>query len=213
MSVMPELSAVLECCVACRRGDLTMQRGDESQKAGAITVLSGSYISSAKYREWQRYRGWTLKILEELEHSGGMTTREISTRIENSCRRVTSTLCRMANQGLVERVERWGWKITRDGIFLLSINYANTTTTQQQHNANTMLTQEKEERAPICFYASTCHIKRFCQDKRYIAKNMYQCHGCVWNTPDQWNKPTVPLEKKDGGSIQAPLVQERLQHV
>ena len=176
-------------------------------------ILAEISLSSSKLREWQRYRGWKLKILEELQNSGGMTTREVSTRIGYSCVRTSDTLCKMVRSGLVEKVERWGWKITRDGITCITINY--TATTQQQHSFNIATTQpqEKEQPAPICFYASTCHIKRFCQDKRFISKNMYQCHGCVWNTPEQWNKPAVPLEKKDTGGQSAALVQERLQHV
>ncbi len=142
-----------------------------------------------------------------------MTTREISTRIGYGAILTSNTLCKMVRSGLVEKVERWGWKITRDGITCITINYSSTTYTQHNHNSTTSLPQEKEQPAPICFYASTCHIKRFCQDKRFISKNMYQCHGCVWNTPEQWNKPAVPLEKKEGGSAQAPLVQEELQHV
>lgn len=176
-------------------------------------ILAEISLSSSKYREWQRYRGWKLKILEELEHSGGMTTREISTRVGYSAVLTSNTLCKMVRSGLVEKVERWGWKITRDGITCITINYSSTTYTQHNLNSTTSLPQEKEQPAPICFNASTCHIKRFCSDKRFISKNTYQCDGCTWNTPEQWNKPKLPVEKKEAGGTQAPLVQERLQPV
>lgn len=140
-----------------------------------IRRLASDQLSDAKLREWQRYRGWTLKILEELEHSGGMTTREISDRIGSRCTVAGAVLFRMLNTSLVERVERWGWRITRDGVFLLSLNYHNTTITQPQHNHNTTITEEKEEPAPPCFRLATCHIKRICQDKRYTLKNMTLC--------------------------------------
>ncbi len=169
-------------------------------------------LSNRTFREWQRYRGWTIKILGELENSGGMTTREISSRTGCGCVRGSDRLCKMLRAGLVERVERWGWRITGDGSYLLSLSY--TATTQQQHSNNTATTQqqEKEEPTPPCFHASTCHIKQLCQDKRYTYKNMTLCPNCVrWN-PGAWVKPRIPLEKKAVGSNGKETVPETLVH-
>lgn len=162
----------------------------------SITRQAAPQVSHVQLREWQRYRGWTIKILEELEHSGGMTTRAISDRTGCNCKLATTNLCRMLKQDLVERVDRWGWRITVTGYFLLSLSLNHTTTTQQPHNNHTTTTQEQEETAPDCFHAKTCHIKQICQDKRYTMKTMSVCLNCVWNDPRPMIIPRVRLEKK-----------------
>jgi len=164
-----------------------------------ITRESVTGLSDVQLREWQRYRGWTIKILEELEHSGGKTTREISTGTGCRCATSKDILRRMLKVDLVERVERWGWRITVTGVFLLSINYGYTSATQQLHNSDTTATQEKEEPAPSCFHAKSCHIKKICDDKRYTSKTMMVCLDCVWNNPRAIHFPTLPLEMKAGG--------------
>lgn len=175
-------------------------------------------LSSVQLREWQRYRGWKIRILEELEHSGGMTTRNISDRIGYRCHSTTNRLVEMQRVNLVERVERWGWRITRDGLVVLSINYTtsspqqhhNFTTTSPQHDVSGTLhthttPKNRETRCesieeigtgPACFQAETCHIKRICKDKRYTLRNMKLCHGtasCIW---DGHSSPRAPVEMK-----------------
>lgn len=152
-------------------------------KQELILRQSAPQLSNLQLREWQRYRGWTTKILEELEHSGGMTTHEISNRTGCKCHQTGVILRRMWEKELVDRVDRWGWRITVTGFFLLSLNYVNTSSTQHQHSVNTPSTQEKEEPAPKCFALATCHIKQLCKDKRYTEKNRQLCHGtasCIW---------------------------------
>jgi hypothetical protein len=178
-----------------------------------IKHQAAEQISAATLREWQRYRGWTIKILEELEHSGGMTTREISDRTGCRCHTTATILGRMMHSDLVEKVERWGWRITRDGLVLLSINYVNTTTTQQQHNVNTTSTQEKSEPVPACFRVATCHIKQICQDKGYTRKNMVLCQYCVWYDPRAWSLRIAPVEIKVMGDIGNKLESESLKSV
>ncbi len=144
--------------------------------------------------QWQKYRGWKLRILEELQHSGGMTTREISTRIGYPRPLTSNRLCEMVRGGFVEKVERWGWRITCKGTSLINLNSTkqhnnNITTISQQHNNNITtryqpdtptLQLEKEEVAPMCFHATTCHIKQLCKNKEYTPKNMIVCKICVW---------------------------------
>jgi hypothetical protein len=140
-----------------------------------------------------------LRILEDLEHSGGKTTRAISDATGCRCHTSGDILRRMLNLGLVERVERWGWRITRDGIYLLSINYDYSSTTLPLQNSYTTATQEKEEPAPPCFRQATCHIKQVCQDKGYTRRNMALCHGtasCIWGAS---GADRVPAEMKVRG--------------
>lgn len=165
-----------------------------------IRRQAAEQLSNVQLREWQRYRGWTMRILEELEHSGGLSTRAISDAIGYKCVYTGNLLRRMLNITLVERVERWGWRITRDGIFLLSLNYACTTHTHHTHNACTTHTQEKSEPAPMCFALPTCHIKHICQDKRYTKRNMALCNGtaaCIWGAS---GADRAPVEMKVRGA-------------
>ncbi len=156
-------------------------------------------------RNWQRYNGLTLKFLSELENSGGMTTRDISDRTGCNPHHACTKLGQMLSEGLVEKVEKWGWKITRDGINCLLITNSNninnyvTTTTQQQHNMFTTSTQQhhsqfplenqqqkKEEWIPGCFHLKWCHIKKFSHDKTYNNKTNIHCDGCVWFKSTAW---------------------------
>lgn len=162
--------------------------------------LSKHQLSDLSLREWQKYRGWKLRILEELEHSGGMTTREISTRIGYGAARTTDTLCKMLRSGLVEKIEGWGWRITRDGVFLININYTATIQPQHSHNTATIQPEEKSEPAPKCFQSPTCHIKRAYTKEGYTTKTSMLCLNCVWYRPEQWNIAPFPLEKKPMGS-------------
>lgn len=163
-------------------------------------ILCSDATVPLSFREWQKYRGWKMRILEELEHSGGMTTREISSRIGYQCHSTTKRLCEMQRSGFVEKVERWGWRITSNGIFLLSLNYTPTTHQQHSNNTPTTLQLEKEEPAPKCFQGKTCHIKQICQDKRYTIKNMDVCLNCVWYNPRAQVFPAPRPEMKVVGS-------------
>jgi hypothetical protein len=150
-------------------------------------------------REWQRYRGWSLKILEVLEHSGGETTASISDAIKQNRMRTRIACYQMRAHGLIERVERWGWRITSEGIFLLYVQH-NTKTVQQQYNNSTTTVQlTLSETAPSCYSASTCHIKRICAEKSYSPKNAMLCEACVWLAPAPKLPSAVPAEAKDGG--------------
>lgn len=155
-------------------------------------------LSIVQLREWQRYRGWSVKILERLENSGGETVRSISDATGGRCATIGRTLRRMREHNLVERVERWGWRITVTGVFLLSLSIQDTTRTQQGHNADTTQTQEKSEPIPPCFRLATCHIKQVCADKGYTKRNMALCHGtaaCIWGVS---GVDRVPVETKPG---------------
>ncbi len=133
-----------------------------------------------------------------------MTTRDISTRTDCKPHMASVILDRMRCSGLVEKIEGWGWRITRDGINCLVIttsnnnNYVNTISTQHQHNINTTSTQyqhtfplenqqqEKEEWIPGCFHMKWCHIKKFSRDKTYNNKTNIHCDGCVWFKSVLW---------------------------
>ncbi len=138
--------------------------------------------SKRELRHWQKFRGWTIKFLDDLQNSAGKTTRAISDATFCGCRVAAVILQRMLRYNLIEKVENWGWRLTHDGMFLLGINnnsinnnYVNTTTTQQQHKVNT----KKQESIPSCFHRLSCHIKQLCNDKAYTIKNMVLCHNCV----------------------------------
>lgn len=163
-------------------------------------ILCSDATIPLSFRQWQKYRGWKMRILEELEHSGGLTTREISSRINYPCHYITNRLCEMQRDGLVEKVERWGWRITSNGIFLITLNYTTTTTQQQHYNNTTTTLLTIEESAPLCFRGKTCHIKQICQDKRYTIKNMSVCLNCVWYDPRAQVFPAPRVEMKVMGS-------------
>ncbi len=156
-------------------------------------------------RNWQKFRGWTLKILEVLENSGGETTRSISDR--TGCKPTVAKvkLQQMLCVGLVEKVEKWGWRITRDGINCLIItrsnnnnNYVNGKLMDGERLVNTKLMDGKclfplenqerkeEERLPGCFQLKFCHIKQFSHDKTYNNKTNMHCDGCCWFKSELW---------------------------
>ncbi len=171
-----------------------MQGGNARQSIHTIDSVYAPQLSNVQLREWQRYNGWKIRILEELEHSGGMTTRVISDRIGYRCVSVANRLQEMLRANLVEKVDRWGWRITVTGVFLLSLNYVPTTYQQHTNIITTSSQQEKEEPAPSCFHAKSCHIKKICQDKRYTSKTMMVCLDCVWNNPRTFHIPALPVE-------------------
>lgn len=127
-----------------------------------------------------------------------MTTRDISTRINKTAKYTSNKLCKMLCAGLVEKIEKWGWRITRDGINLININYSpkpylNHTRTLPERYPNDIHTfplenqeQEKKEQIPGCFHLKFCHIKQFCKNKTYDNKTSMLCDGCVWFKSVVW---------------------------
>ncbi len=134
-----------------------------------------------------------------------MTTREISDRTSVNPRHVSVKLSQMLSGGLVEKVENWGWKITRDGINCLLItksnnnnSYVTTTLQQQYNNVTTMLQQDysqfplenrerkKQEHIPGCFHQKFCHIRQICHVKEYNDKTSIICGGCIWFKSTAW---------------------------
>ena len=133
-------------------------------------------------RYWQKFRGWSVKFLDDLQNSGGKTTRAIADATFCPARVAAVILQRMWRYNLIEKIENWGWRLTRDGMFLLSINNntvnnnnVNTKITDNKHKDNT----KKQESIPSCFSRVSCHIKQLCRDKAYTLKNMVLCQNCV----------------------------------
>ncbi len=168
-------------------------------------ILSKDEQPQNTLRQWQLYRGLTIEILTELEHSGGMTTRDISTRINKTAKHSSTKLSQMLSDGLVEKVEKWGWRITRNGINCLLITNSNnnnnyvterlqnvhrTTTEPPQHYHSTFplenQEQKEEECIPGCFHQKFCHIKQICKIKEYNDKTSVLCEGCVWFKSETW---------------------------
>ncbi len=115
-------------------------------------ILGDSTIrqpSRAELRQWQRFRGWTIRILKELEHSGGMTVAEIAERVDNRRVDVKEYCRRLRMSGAVDYAEKWGYKITSTGTFILSIQTSNSSATQQQHLGNTKATLRQLTLAPF----------------------------------------------------------------
>lgn len=110
----------------------------ESQQ-DIIIRASGSEAS----RQWARYRGWTIKILEELEHSGGLTVLQLADKLNHRKKAIREYCYRLNESGCIEKVERWGWKITSAGQQLLYINndHTNTTPTPHKHHSKTTVRQ------------------------------------------------------------------------
>ncbi len=162
------------------------------------------------------------KLLEVLEHSGGETTRSISDRTGCNPHHTSTKLGQMLSDGLVEKVEKWGWKITRDGINCLLITNSNnnnnsyvTTISQQHHNNITTMSQQQHSRFPLenqhqkrpehipgCFQQKCCHIKQICQVKEYNNKTSMLCPGCVWFKSTAW---TGTQDSKGNGVVAALL--------
>lgn len=98
---------------------------------------------AAELREWQRFRGWTIRILEMLQNSGGMTVKELAEKLFHRKSDIREYCWRLYRAGCIEPLEKWGWKITPDGVFLLSIQTNNTNITQTQHKHNTSVTLQQ----------------------------------------------------------------------
>jgi hypothetical protein len=154
-----------------------------------------------KQDHYQKYRGNSLLILETLEHSGGLTTRQISDAILGNARVIAVTIQRLVHRCVIEKVENWGWKINRNGLKILEIfnkkdvtnnnKNVNTTTTQQQQMVN-MKNGEKPikqpDNIPSCFEKAYCHIRRFLKNPVFNSKTAMKCHECVHDTPNNYPK-------------------------
>src|SRR5450759_3588816 len=160
-------------------------------------------VSAEKEKQdhYQKYRGNSLRILEELEHSGGLTTRQISDAILGNARVIAVTIQRLVYRCVIEKVENWGWRINCNGLKILSIfnkkdittnnKNVNTIQTQTQHKVN-MKKDEKPikqmENIPSCFEKAYCHIRRFLKNQYFNSKTMMQCNGCVHDNPNNYPK-------------------------
>ena len=69
-----------------------------------------------KQDHYQKYRGNSLLILEQLENSGGLTTRQISDAILGNARVIAVTIQRLVHRCVIEKVENWGWRINCNGL-------------------------------------------------------------------------------------------------
>lgn len=94
-------------------------------------------------RQWTRYRGWTVQILAELEHSAGLTVAQIADKLNQRKKAIREYCYRLYEAGCIEPIARWGWKITTHGQLLLYINndHTNTTPTPQKDHTKTTLRQ------------------------------------------------------------------------
>jgi predicted transcriptional regulator len=104
--------------------------------------------ASSEKRQWQRFRGWTISILEELQNSGGMTVAQIAERVNHRRKDIKDYCYRLYCSGCIEPLEKWGWKITSAGIFLLSIQLNDSSATQQLHNRDRKATLRQLTLAP-----------------------------------------------------------------
>lgn len=165
-------------------------------------------VPKEKQPQYQKFRGWTIKILSDLEHSSGKTSRAISTGTFGSCKVISVILCRLRRYNLVEKVANWGWKITRDGLFVLGIN--NKTTDNEQYNNNNKDTntiynnneqntktknETTNESAPTCFKSTLCHIKRLLKKSVYNLTTMATCDGCVMGNNNDYPKFSLSRQK------------------
>jgi hypothetical protein len=154
-----------------------------------------------KQDHWQKYRGNSLRILEELEHSGGLTTRQISDAILGNARVIAVTIQRLVYRCVIEKVENWGWKINANGLKILAIfnkkdittnnKNVNTIQTQTQHKVNMKketTTEEQIENVPSCFEKTYCHIRRFLKNPVFNSKTAMKCNECVHDTPNNYPK-------------------------
>lgn len=154
-----------------------------------------------KQDHYQKYRGNSLLILEQLEHSGGLTTRQISDAILGNARVIAVTIQRLVNRCVIEKVEKWGWRITVTGLKVLSI-FNKTTTTTTTKNVNISITQqqqivnmkketttkEQKENVPSCFEKTYCHIRRFLDNPVFNSKTAKKCNECVHDDPNNYPK-------------------------
>lgn len=160
--------------------------------------------SKEKKDHYQKYRGNSLLILEQLENSGGMTTRAISDAILGNARVIAVTIQRLVRRCVLEKVENWGWRINCNGLKILSIfnkkdittnnKNVNTTTTQQQHKVNMKndtTTETMKENIPSCFEKAYCHIRRFLKNPTFNSKTMMHCTGCVHDSINNYPKNII----------------------
>jgi ribosomal protein S19E (S16A) len=147
-----------------------------------------------KQRQWYRLRGWTDKFLEDLQYSGGKTTREISDATNCKVTVAAVILQRLRQYNVIERIAGWGWKITSDGIsYLLSknntnnINYINSLLINNKQNNNNKQ-QENIEKPPSCFTKTYCHIRKLLKQTVYNSKNAFVCDGCVMGNSNEYPK-------------------------
>ncbi len=110
-------------------------------KTAAITPTPTNFISNPC-----KFRGKTIEILGALSNSGGMTTREIADNTGIPVRKVWTYCNNGEKRGLFERNERWGWKATPFGYFVLSINNNNV---QTKYKQSTNKVQTKYKRSTI----------------------------------------------------------------
>lgn len=99
-------------------------------------------------RQWARYRGWSIRILAELENSGGLTVAQIADNLNHRKKAIREYCYRLNDSGCIERVERWGWKITASGQLLLYINNDHTNTTPTPQKDHTKTTQRQLTLSP-----------------------------------------------------------------
>jgi hypothetical protein len=141
-----------------------------------------------KQDHYQKYRGNSLLILEELEHSGGRTMRSISDALLGNARVISTTIQRLLHRCLIDRVENWGYKINCNGLKVLSIfnkkditynnknnNISTTTTTQDVNMKKVSVTETPMENIPSCFKRAYCHIRRLLHSDRYNTETSKLC--------------------------------------
>jgi uncharacterized protein YjhX (UPF0386 family) len=168
----------------------------QEPKLNNIAELKEVRTKERKGTCWYLIRGWSVKFLEKMQHSGGLTSREIADGTQCKMSVATVILQRMKRYNVIERITGWGWRITSDGIsFLLSknnnnnINYINSLQTNKQQTSNSEKV-ETPERAPSCFSRAFCHIKLFCKEKVFNRKNEATCGGCCSNDTKNFTHKT-----------------------
>lgn len=75
----------------------------------------------------QKYRGYSLKILEVLSSSGGLTTGEIAMKTGIDVFEVYKACRRMYGRGAIDKKERWGWQILPYGNLIIAVSTTTTT--------------------------------------------------------------------------------------
>lgn len=113
-----------------------------------IIIRGSNPATPATRRRWSRFSGWTIRVLEELQNNGGMTVAQIAERVNHRRNDIRVICNRLYRSGCIEPLEKWGWKITSAGIFLLSIQLSNTNITQTKHKHNTNITLRQFTLAP-----------------------------------------------------------------
>jgi hypothetical protein len=111
---------------------------DHKEKKVSITGTVSTTLTTAFLSNPCKFRGKTIEILGILSNSGGMTTREISDQTGIPVKTVNVYCWLGEKRGIFERKERWGWKATPFGFFVLSINNNN-----DKSNINELLIKDK----------------------------------------------------------------------